>query len=74
MITLERLDPTLKQHIEKIEHYKQVQTLLAWDARTGAPKKGASYAARCQSDLSGRVISFTDGFRFWFKTGGRNTE
>ncbi|WP_340016967.1 carboxypeptidase M32 [Paenibacillus sp. FSL K6-1318] len=56
MTTLERLDPALKQHIEKIEHYKQVQTLLAWDARTGAPKKGASYAARAKATLAGELF------------------
>ncbi|WFR61438.1 carboxypeptidase M32 [Paenibacillus amylolyticus] len=56
MTTLEHLNSTLKQHIEKIEHYKQVQTLLAWDARTGAPKKGATYAARAKATLAGELF------------------
>ncbi|SDC68879.1 carboxypeptidase Taq [Paenibacillus sp. CF095] len=78
MITLERLDPTLKQHIEKIEHYKQVQTLLAWDARTGAPKKGASYAARAKATLAGELFRLqTDsdfGLRLEEETQNKNVD
>ncbi|WP_339309299.1 carboxypeptidase M32 [Paenibacillus sp. FSL k6-2145] len=78
MITLERLDPTLKQHIEKIEHYKQVQTLLAWDARTGAPKKGASYAARAKATLAGELFRLqTDsdfGLRLEEETRNKNVD
>lgn len=56
MTTIQRLDAALAAHIEKVEHYKQVQTLLAWDARTGAPRKGASYAARAKATLAGELF------------------
>ncbi|MET3942426.1 carboxypeptidase Taq [Paenibacillus sp. PvP094] len=56
MTTLNRLDTKLVEHIEKIEHYKQIQTLLAWDARTGAPQKGAALAARAKATLAGELF------------------
>ncbi|WP_339274094.1 carboxypeptidase M32 [Paenibacillus sp. FSL W8-0426] len=52
MPTITNLHPKLLQHIEKIEHYKQVLTLLNWDARTGAPRKGAIHAARAKGTLA----------------------
>ncbi|WP_035155017.1 carboxypeptidase M32 [Cohnella thermotolerans] len=64
MTVLKRLNPQLQQHIEKIEHYKQIQTLLAWDARTGAPKKGASYNALAKGTLAGELFKLQTDAEF----------
>ncbi|MFF2481672.1 carboxypeptidase M32 [Paenibacillus sp. NPDC058071] len=56
MTLLDKLPQELASHITKIEHYKQILTLLNWDARTGVPKKGASYAAQAKGTLAGELF------------------
>lgn len=48
-----------RAHLEKMAHYKEALSLVAWDLRTGAPKKGVTQRAKVMGTLSGDVFEMT---------------
>ena len=45
--------------VQKQNHYNQALSLLAWDARTGAPKKGAGQRSEVIGTLSSEVFALS---------------
>lgn len=43
--------------LEKMSHYQEALALIAWDLRTGAPKKGVERRAKVIGTLSGELFS-----------------
>ncbi len=59
MAIQEKLVQEFKQFVKKIEDYNEALSLLAWDLRTGAPKKGANQRSEVIGTLSAEVFSLS---------------
>ncbi|GGJ01798.1 carboxypeptidase M32 [Alicyclobacillus cellulosilyticus] len=46
----------LREHLKKISHYQEAVALLEWDARTGAPRKGAGLRAQTIGTLAAELF------------------
>lgn len=44
------------EYVKKISHYKEAVGLMAWDLRTGAPKKGAAQRSEVLGSLSSEIF------------------
>lgn len=56
MAKQESLVKSFREHVQKIEHYNEALSVLAWDLRTGAPKKGAQGRSEVISTLSNEAF------------------
>ncbi|MCM3762114.1 carboxypeptidase M32 [Alkalihalobacillus oceani] len=54
-----QLETDFRQFVKKIEDYKQALALLAWDSRTGAPKKGMAQRSEVIATLSAEVFALS---------------
>ncbi|NEU31295.1 carboxypeptidase M32 [bacterium LRH843] len=48
-----------RQLVKKIENYKEALSVLAWDSRTGAPKKGMAQRSEVIGTLSAEVFALS---------------
>lgn len=46
-----------RNHLEKMAHYQEALSLIAWDLRTGAPKKGIEQRTKVIGTLSSEVLA-----------------
>ena len=46
-----------RAHLEKMAHYNEALALIAWDLRTGAPKKGVEQRAKVIGTLSSELFA-----------------
>ncbi|GAE25126.1 thermostable carboxypeptidase 1 [Halalkalibacter wakoensis JCM 9140] len=56
---IQQLEADFRQYVKKIEDYGQALAVLAWDSRTGAPKKGVSERAEVIGTLSADVFAMS---------------
>ncbi|WP_332693049.1 carboxypeptidase M32 [Halalkalibacter lacteus] len=56
---VQKLEADFRQYVKKIEDYGQALALLAWDSRTGAPKKGVVQRSEVIGTLSSEVFSLS---------------
>ncbi|MBP3950690.1 carboxypeptidase M32 [Bacillus suaedae] len=50
------LETEFRQYVKKIQDYNQALSLLAWDSRTGAPKKGVKQRSEVIGTISAEVF------------------
>ncbi|MDT8859897.1 carboxypeptidase M32 [Alkalihalobacillus sp. MEB130] len=53
------LETEFRQYVKKMEDYGQALALLAWDSRTGAPKKGVAQRSEVIGTLSSEVFAMS---------------
>ncbi|MFC0560003.1 carboxypeptidase M32 [Halalkalibacter alkalisediminis] len=56
---IQNLETEFRQYIKKIEDYGQALAVLAWDSRTGAPKKGVQQRSEVIGTLSSEVFALS---------------
>jgi carboxypeptidase Taq len=56
---IQKLESEFRQYVKKMEDYGQALALLAWDSRTGAPKKGVSQRSEVIGTLSSEVFALS---------------
>jgi carboxypeptidase Taq len=56
---VQKLEMKFREYVKKIEDYGQALALLAWDSRTGAPKKGIEQRSEVIGTLSSEVFSLS---------------
>ncbi len=56
---VQRIEEEFRQFVKKIEDYKQALAILAWDSRTGAPKKGVVQRSEVIGTLSAEVFALS---------------
>ncbi|WP_332632836.1 carboxypeptidase M32 [Halalkalibacter flavus] len=56
---IQNLESEFRQYVKKMEDYGQALALLAWDSRTGAPKKGVSQRSEVIGTLSSEVFALS---------------
>lgn len=59
MTDIQKLETEFRQYIKKIEDYGQALAVLAWDSRTGAPKKGIVQRSEVIGTLSSEVFALS---------------
>ncbi|MDY7222707.1 carboxypeptidase M32 [Halalkalibacterium halodurans] len=57
--SVQQLEKDFLNQVKKIEDYKQALSLLAWDSRTGAPKKGIVQRSEVIGTLSSEVFQMS---------------
>ncbi|MBX6395491.1 MAG: carboxypeptidase M32 [Alicyclobacillaceae bacterium] len=57
MATLEEKKTEFYQYVRRMQHYQEALSLMAWDLRTGAPKKGVEGRAEAIGTLSEDVFA-----------------
>lgn len=53
------LEESFLAYIKKISHYEEAIGLMAWDLRTGAPRKGASQRSEVLGTLSSEIFAMS---------------
>lgn len=56
---IQQIESEFRQFVKKIEDYKQALAILAWDSRTGAPKKGIVQRSEVIGTLSSEVFALS---------------
>lgn len=56
---VQQIETEFRQFVKKIEDYKQALAVLAWDSRTGAPKKGVVQRSEVIGTLSSEVFALS---------------
>ncbi|TWI58978.1 carboxypeptidase M32 [Halalkalibacter nanhaiisediminis] len=56
---IQQIESEFRQFVKKIEDYKQALAVLAWDSRTGAPKKGIVQRSEVIGTLSSEVFALS---------------
>lgn len=57
--TIQTLEKQFRDYVKKIEDYNQALSVLAWDSRTGAPKKGVAQRSEVIGTLSSEVFQMS---------------
>lgn len=55
----EAVKTEFEEYVKKMSNYKEAAGLMAWDLRTGAPKKGAAQRSEVLGTLSSEVFSMS---------------
>ncbi|KHF39873.1 carboxypeptidase M32 [Halalkalibacter okhensis] len=56
---IKKLESEFRQYVKKMQDYGQALALLAWDSRTGAPKKGVAQRSEVIGTLSSEVFAMS---------------